>query len=399
MRKDTTESTLNLLHNGSNMVDESIVIESSRTYEVEPKAETPPKAMRIAGIILLLMCILAFTVQSEVAHHLQTDLGYTQPYFILWVAHSSFMFLFPIQFLIEKLKGKSYKKTCLEIVADSKKLLQEYRGDRKEEPSINSTVLHLTYTSIALATLLTAGSYLWYVALGLTTMARLTAIYNTSCFFAYGFSLFILNEKFMFSKIIALAVSIAGVVVMSFGESHAESSTFASYKATMVLGDVVSCVCALLIGLYEVVYKKYTVIPEKPSILFTNFFTGLIGVMTFSLQWIPILVLHLTGVEPFVVPSKEILTYLCLNAFLGVAYNGCFMSVITLTSPTFAALGIILTIPAVAMADFLVNGISVTTIELVGGAFIIAGFGIFGYADTKVSEYKKVDVEMQETQR
>ncbi|ORX99641.1 hypothetical protein K493DRAFT_212350 [Basidiobolus meristosporus CBS 931.73] len=352
--------------------------------------------MRLAGIVMLLMCILAFTFQSEVAHHLQADLGYSQPYFILWVAHSSFISLLPIQFIIERLRGKPFKQTCLELVSDSQKLLQEYRGNRKVTPSIKSTVLHLAYTSIALATLLTAGSYLWYVALGLTTMARLTAIYNTSCFFAYGFSLFFLNEKFMLSKIAALAVSIAGVVVMSFGESHSEVETMASYKATMILGDIISCVCALLIGLYEVVYKRYTVIPESPSILFTNFFTGLIGLMTFSLQWIPIVFLHYTGIERFSIPTKEVLTYLCLNAFLGVAYNGCFMSVITLTSPTFAALGIILTIPAVAIADFLVNGITVTTVELIGGAFIIAGFGIFAYADTNATGYKKVEVEMQE---
>ncbi|KAJ1884585.1 hypothetical protein LPJ81_007059, partial [Coemansia sp. IMI 209127] len=55
-------------------------------------------------------------------------------------------------------------------------------------------VLHAAALATALVGLLNASAYLWYVAVGLTSMSKVTAIYNMSCFFAYLFSILLLKE-------------------------------------------------------------------------------------------------------------------------------------------------------------------------------------------------------------
>ncbi|KAG1225955.1 hypothetical protein G6F68_019827 [Rhizopus microsporus] len=61
---------------------------------------------------------------------------------------------------------------------------------------------------------------------------------------------------------------------------------------------------------------------------------------------------------------------------MSVIYNATFMVIIALVNPVFAAVGVMLTVPAVAITDVLVTGVMVSSSTIVGSLLILVGFYI-----------------------
>ncbi|KAJ1733158.1 hypothetical protein LPJ61_001692 [Coemansia biformis] len=241
-----------------------------------------------------------------------------------------------------------------------------------------------TMLAAALVVLLNASAYLWYVAVGLTSMSKVTATNNTACFFAYLFSVLLLNDRVQAVKCVAVAASIVGVVLMALVgpvPDGQDAVSAATQRRSELLGDVLSLVCACGIGLYQVLYKKYAVPRGFHSLFAVNFFTALLGLCTLVLCWVPLPILHVAGVERFHWPSRAQLALVALNALLGIAYNGCFMIALVVMSPLFASIGIMLTIPVVAVVDMATQGRALAWNVLAGGAAILAGFCALTYAE------------------
>src|SRR5690606_28842367 len=95
----------------------------------------------------------------------------------------------------------------------------------------------------------------WYVAVNMTTASDLTAIYNCSAFFAYVFSVPLLNEQIRKWKVVSVLVAIVGVLVVAYGDG--KQSGESDLKAhTCTLGNLIIGVGSVLYGFYEVLYKK-----------------------------------------------------------------------------------------------------------------------------------------------
>ena len=169
-------------------------------------------------------------------------------------------------------------------------------------------------------TALTIAGGSWYVAVNLTSASDLTAIYNCSAFFAYAFSIPLLGDKLRFDKVFAVAVAIAGVLTVAYGDSgtakHGGKSggsvgggENAEDAKNRTLGNVIIGVGSVLYGLYEVLYKKLACPPEGTSpgrgMIFANTFGSLIGCFTLFVLWIPLPILHFTGLEKFELPQGE----------------------------------------------------------------------------------------------
>ncbi|KAJ2398229.1 hypothetical protein GGI05_000220 [Coemansia sp. RSA 2603] len=248
-------------------------------------------------------------------------------------------------------------------------------------------VLLRTFVLTALlAGLLNSSAYLWYVAVGFTSMSKVTAIYNMSCFFAYVFSILLLHERVKLDKCIAVAISILGVVFMALADSGTDAQSLtqeqrANMRSNELFGDLLSLICAGGIGLYQVLYKKYAVPNDYHSLFHVNFMTTLLGLCTLVLYWIPIPALSISGVERFHWPNGEQLAYILTNALFGVAYNGGFMIALALTSPLFAAIGVMLTIPVMAVVDMVIQGQVLAWNVFLGGGAILAGFCILTFAE------------------
>ncbi|KAF9355942.1 hypothetical protein BGX26_005906 [Mortierella sp. AD094] len=210
-------------------------------------------------------------------------------------------------------------------------------------------------------------------------MANLTAIYNTACFFAYLFSAMLLKERIVLNKVLAVFLSLLGVAIISLTvrDSTAPEGDASgnSRSASSILGDVLALIGAALYGFEEVIYKKYAS-PKVHPVVFANTLTGLMGVVTFTMLWVPIPLLHWIGHEVFELPTLSELSSILMIATLGLIYNGCFMIVVSQTSPVFAAVGIMATIPLVALTDWVLFSETVGWGNIVGGISILVGFTI-----------------------
>lgn len=176
-------------------------------------------------------------------------------------------------------------------------------------------------TTAFVTTALTVAGGSWYVAVDLTTASDLTAIYNCSAFFAYAFSIPLLKDKLRFDKVFSVAIAIAGVLTVAYGDSNTTKHGGKSGGSVgggppaengsenRAIGNIVIGVGSVLYGLYEVLYKKYACPPEGTSpgraMIFANTFGSLIGCFTLFVLWIPLPILHFTGLEPFEMPHGK----------------------------------------------------------------------------------------------
>ncbi|KAJ2010969.1 hypothetical protein GGI06_004716 [Coemansia sp. S85] len=388
-------------------------------------AGTRPSARRsmVLGGVALLVCIISFVAQTIITRRVQES--YVQPYFILWVSHSFWIVILPLHTVYEKLKRRPRSLAALKqdaLVASAKLIVQRRRshaGARLESSSslaanayepVNTTeadgaatgdedgsralassrpgwvICRMIGLTAMLAGLMNSSAYLWYVAVGFTSMSKVTAIYNMSCFFAYLFSILLLKERVQVVKCAAVGISIVGVALMALVDTGADVQALSeaqrhALRNTELLGDLLSLVCACGIGLYQVLYKKYAVPSDYHSLYHVNLMTTLLGASTLLLFWIPIPALHAVGIERFRWPSAQQFAYIASNAMFGVAYNGGFMIALALTSPLFAAVGVMLTIPAMAAVDMAIQGHVLAWSVFVGGAAILAGFATLTYAE------------------
>lgn len=210
---------------------------------------------------------------------------------------------------------------------------------RQSQKSALPYLLRITaFVTIAL----TIAGASWYVAVDLTSASDLTAIYNCSAFFAYAFSIPLLHDKFRFDKAFSVLVAIAGVMTIAYGDSgrreqgagggklggaidaggrpnNSKEKSEAQYRT---LGNLIIGVGSVLYGLYEVLYKKLACPPEGTSagrgMIFANAFGSMIGSFTLLVLWIPLPILHYTGLEPFELPQPKAASLLLLSVFSNV---------------------------------------------------------------------------------
>ncbi|GAA5809900.1 hypothetical protein MFLAVUS_003315 [Mucor flavus] len=382
---------------------------SYQTVSVDEQSPTSPtfkprKSKSVLATVMLAICIISFVLQTELAQYVQKTTSYSKPYFILYVSHSCYAFMLPLQLIAEYIqlhyfnakskKGRTISQNIVETINNSKS-------------SINNSIVELQYrvqgnhvfplgfivrTCLSLSVLLTLPAYIWYLSVNLTSMSNLTAIYNTGCFFAYLFSILMLHDRIVAAKVGAVLLCMVGVLAMACwplpGDTDGGNGDDTNQSIGKEwIGIAVASFGAATYGFYEVYYKKFAA-PSQPTILFANAVTGTIGIVTFLVFWIPFPILHFTGIEIFELPDLTTFKYILGIASMSVIYNATFMAVIALVNPVFAAVGVMLTVPAVAITDVLVTGVMVPTSTIIGSIFILTGFVIL---NKQVGKEEKLD--------
>jgi len=231
---------------------------------------------------------------------------------------------------------------------------------------------------------LTVAGGSWYVAVNMTTPSDLTAIYNCSAFFAYAFSVPLLKEKLQWDKSFAVLVAIVGVLVVAYGGKNTPADPDAKdpkrEAENRLLGNIIIGVGSVLYGLYEVLYKRLACPPEGTSpgrgMIFANTFGSLIGAFTLGVLWIPLPILHYTGLEPFQLPRGE-------QAWMMLTFSGCFLILISLTSPVLSSVAALLTIFIVAIVDWLLTNKALSPGAIIGGLLIIGAFLLLTWSTFK----------------
>ena len=123
-----------------------------------------------------------------------------------------------------------------------------------------------------------------------------------------------------------------------------------------VAGNLIIGVGSVLYGFYEVLYKRLACPPEGTSpgrgMIFANTFGSLIGTFTLLVLWIPLPILHITGLEKFELPHGEAAWLLAISVLANATFSGSFLVLISLTSPVLSSVAALLTIFLVAIVDW-----------------------------------------------
>lgn len=345
------------------------------------------------------LSLITFVVQTETAVYIQHELGWNKAYSMLYLTHSSWSLLWPLQLLVTRiqqkdLSWKDFLRKNIELLRTTAQMVET------QQPIIphsqHSPVLYLIRTTAIITCALTVAGGSWYIAVNLTSPSDLTAIYNCSAFFAYAFSISILGEKLRWDKVLAVVFAVVGVLVISYGDSvpirHVGESSSAvgngnvtgSEAKNRVAGNLIIGVGSVLYGFYEVLYKKLACPPEGTSpvrsMIFANAFGSLIGFFTLTFLWIPIPILHLIGLEKFELPHGEAALLLGVSVLSNAIFSGSFLTLISLTSPVLSSVAALLTIFLVAIVDWLWTGVPLSIDAIAGGILIIIAFAILSWS-------------------
>ncbi|QKX62250.1 uncharacterized protein TRUGW13939_09409 [Talaromyces rugulosus] len=367
----------------------------SRTPDLEEKNVTRKKYIIASGFLLL--SLISFVVQTETAVYIQHELHWNKPYCMLYLTHGSWSLLWPVQLLIlriqkRKLSWDAFWRRHVLLIRTTAQMVERQDLHLHSRDDHRSPVPYMVKTTAIITSALTIAGGSWYVAVNMTTASDLTAIYNCSAFFAYAFSVPLLNDQLRFDKIFSVVVAIVGVLVVAYGDSGPVEGEGKGSADNRMLGNLVIGLGSILYGLYEVLYKKLACPPEGTSpgrsMIFANLVGTLIGCFTLFVLWIPLPILHWTGLETFAWPTGEAAWMLLISVLANATFSGSFLVLISLTSPVLSSVAALLTIFLVAIVDWMVTGKPLSGAAIVGGVLIIVAFLLLSY-----STYRELDEE------
>lgn len=351
------------------------------------KSETKPDKRYLYAGISLVVSLIAFVAQTETAGYVAHNLQYKKPIFMLYLTHSSWVCLLPLQLLFIKIfkrwrtPWRVFLRRQYELVLNTARATQEHAGDFSGQHPLKYIMVTSFYLFVALSF---AGSS-WYIAVNLTTPSDLTAIYNCSAFFAYAFSVPMLGESLKPAKVVSVVVAIVGVLIVSYWDTN-EGEGEVSYPHRGI-GNLIIGVGAILYGLYEVMYKKLacppnTISPRRQA-AFANVVAFCIGLCTLLFLWMLLPILHWTGLEPFELPHGSAAGVMIANIASNAIFSGAFLILMALTSPVIGSVAALLTIFLVAIVDWLLFDTPIGTGGVIGGLIIIGAFVMLSYASFK----------------
>jgi drug/metabolite transporter (DMT)-like permease len=196
----------------------------------------------------------------------------------------------------------------------------------------------------------------------------LSAIYNTNAFFSYVFTVKFLHLPWDSRRLLAVLIATLGVVVVVYGGSFQPDSAesdksiiqakVSTKPSAPLVGDLLTLVASVACGLYQVFYKKYAALPSDPELigeenhyrpiiddyaeinpseatslaesvkedivypppfgLHPNLLVSFAGLLTFMILWIPLPLLHYSGIERFKLPGNLTTSI----AIAGIASSG-----------------------------------------------------------------------------
>jgi drug/metabolite transporter (DMT)-like permease len=344
------------------------------------------------------------------------------------MTHGSWSFLWLVQLGIlrlqkRKLTWDAFWRRHVFFLRTTAQMVESQEVHLTARASNRSPVRYMLTTTAFVTTALTVAGGSWYVAVNMTTPSDLTAIYNCSAFFAYAFSIPLLNEKLRVDKVFSVAVATIGVMVVAYGDGAnkktSKGGTPDSGAQNRLLGNIVIGVGSILYGLYEVLYKRFACPPEGTSpgrgTIFANTFGSLIGVFTLLVLWIPLPFLHWIGWETFEWPTGEAGWMLLISvganaskyqsqrlsteaeANIKIAFSGSFLVLISLTSPVLSSVAALLTIFLVALVDWFRTGDSLSMASIIGGILITVAFFMLSFSTYReMNEERRKHLESDE---
>lgn len=154
-------------------------------------------------------------------------------------------------------------------------------------------------------------------------------------------------ETFTMGKLYALIVSVLGVILVTAQDSAGSDAK--DFLTDLIIGDILALVGAALYGCYTV-FLKFKVRNEE-RVSMTLFF-GFVGVFNLLVLWPIIILLNVTGLEPFELPSTgQIWLVVAANAAITFVSDYLWVLAMLMTSPLVVTVGISMSIPLALIGD------------------------------------------------
>jgi drug/metabolite transporter (DMT)-like permease len=365
-----------------------------------PDPENLTRRKYYYAAFFLCVSLVSFVVQTETAVYIQHELHWDKAYCMLWLTHGSWVFLWPIQFVFlrfskRKITFENFWRKHKATIHTTAQMVQSQDIHLSPTTTHSNPWPYMIKATAFITTFLTVAGGSWYVAVNMTTPSDLTAIYNCSAFFAYVFSILLLNDKFRVDKMASVFLAIAGVLVVAYGDSsspkhgsHSGGATNPNHQPeeadNKLLGNLIIGIGSVMYGLYEVLYKKYACPPDgvSPSraMTFANSFGSMVGTFTLCVLWIPLPILHWTGIETFEMPRGKTAALLAVSTLSNAVFSGSFLVLMSLTSPVLSSVAALLTIFLVAITDWLITGQPLSGPAILGGLLIVVAFLMLSWA-------------------
>ena len=240
---------------------------------------------------------------------------------------------------------------------------------------------NLAVACFVISSLYICQAWFWALAVGNNGMSLgiVTALFNTNPVFVFLFTAILYKEGAEnIIQIVAILLAMLGVCLICYSFEGEPSS---------VWGVALAVSSSAMYGLFEVLYKNYLLNGKSDQPFhFIYFLIGLMGLFYLFIFWIPIPLLHFTGLEPLSSPSLSQGLLLALNSVCTTLFQCCLqLSLALLPSPILVSLASLLCMPTAEVTDWFLKTGRFTTPELIGSAFVGMSFLIMAAQEAKLA--------------
>ncbi|XP_056322211.1 solute carrier family 35 member F4 [Danio aesculapii] len=311
----------------------------------------PFRAVRRVMCGLILGSCLAVSWAWGTHNAKETLIRHPTPFFIIWFCSIWNVLFFPVYYLCHLLTEKQKRLPTTEFRKCSVFLGEEL------------TVRFVLKGAAPFSLLWGLSGYLYLLALCRISKVDVSAVLCCCQAFTFLLSWIGLKDRFMGVRIVAVILSITGIVMLAYGDGfHSDSIT----------GVALGVGSASTLALFKVLFRKCVgeVQPGPASVLLSC-----VGLCSFVLHSWGCVLLYFTHVE-YWPPSQHIpWDKLCVMASLLLVFNVLVNLGEMFTYPSLISLGILLTIPASAAVDGLVMlTLQISHVRAAAAGIISAGY-------------------------